>query len=311
MRLAQAALHHGINNQLRLTAEGDSGCYFQDIDSQESHHLNQVNERLLDNAGDTVGKGTSTLFGQEIPGQCAKENDGFSLSDKATDTNGDASIASKHTDDVENSTVDELDSIFDNVEVNTVVERYDAHGHTSQESVVIVDAENHAIDELDVVHDSSKAIDTNVDFDVNNDDVHESEDINIVDIANDVNVNPNNDISTVAEKNNVHDVCVQEITQNDENKEQKTSSADNEVEQNDASQLNIQDIQNEDDNNDVGMEDTDEIQGDDEQNNKSFFEGGSVICEEQNIVQDEVLFIEDKLTSLDFDNAEDQTSHSD
>jgi hypothetical protein len=34
------------------------------------------------------------------------------------------------------------------------------------------------------------------------------------------------------------------------------------------------------------MEDTDEIQGDDEQNKTSFLEGGSVLCEEKNIVQD-------------------------
>ncbi len=107
--LTQAALHHGTNDQLRLTAEGNSGRFFQDIDSQELNHPNQVNERLLDNAGDTVGKGTSTLSGQEIPGQCAKENDGFNLADKATDTNGDPSIASKHTDDVENLTADEPD----------------------------------------------------------------------------------------------------------------------------------------------------------------------------------------------------------
>jgi hypothetical protein len=40
-------------------------------------------------------------------------------------------------------------------------------------------------------------------------------------------------------------------------------------------------------------------------------EGGSVIPEEQNFVQDGVLFIEDKLTSLDFDNVEAQTSLSD
>jgi hypothetical protein len=32
------------------------------------------------------------------------------------------------------------------------------------------------------------------------------------------------------------------------------------------------------------MENTDAIQGDDEQNNTSFLEGGSVICEEENIV---------------------------
>jgi hypothetical protein len=115
----------------------------------------------------------------------------------------------------------------------------------------------------------------------------------------------------VTEENNVHNVCVQEITQNDEHNEQETSSADHEVEQNDVSQLNIQDIQNEDVNNDVGMENTDEIQDDDEQNNTSFSEGGSVICKEQNTLTYGVLFIEDKLTSLEFDNAENQTSPSD
>ena len=42
-----------------------------------------------------------------------------------------------------------------------------------------------------------------------------------------------------------------------------------------------------------------------------FLEGGSVTCKEQNIVTDGVLFIEDKLTSLEFDNAGNQTSPSD
>ncbi len=72
----------------------------------------------------------------------------------------------------------------------------------------------------------------------------------------------------------------------------------------------IQDIQNEDVNNNVGMENTDEIQGDDEQNNTSFSEGGSVICKKQNTETDGVLFIEDKSTSLEFDNAGNQTSPS-
>ncbi len=73
VRSAQTALHHGRNNQLRLTAEVNSGCYFQNIDSQESNHLNQVNERLVDNAGDNVGKGTFTLSGQEIPGELCQK----------------------------------------------------------------------------------------------------------------------------------------------------------------------------------------------------------------------------------------------
>jgi hypothetical protein len=171
----------------------------------------------------------------------------------------------------------------------------------------MIDAENHAIDEHEVVHDKSKAIDSNDDIDVDYDYVYvyESED------ANDLIGNPNEDINIVAEENNVHNVCVQEITQNDENREQETSRADNEVEQNNISQPNIQDIQNEDVNNDVGMENADEIQGDDKQNNTSFLEGGSIICKEQSIVADGVLFIEDKLTLLEFDNAGNQTSPSD
>ncbi len=75
--LTQAALYHGTNDQLRMTAERNSGRYFQDIDSEESNHPNQVIESILDNAGDTVGKGTSMLSGQEIPSQCTKDNDGF------------------------------------------------------------------------------------------------------------------------------------------------------------------------------------------------------------------------------------------
>jgi hypothetical protein len=89
MGLTQTALYHGTNDQLRMTAEGNSGCYFHDIDSQESNHPNEVVESILDIAGDTVGKGTSMLSGQEIPSQCTKDNDGFNLVDKVTDTNGD------------------------------------------------------------------------------------------------------------------------------------------------------------------------------------------------------------------------------
>ncbi len=173
-------------------------------------------------------------------------------------------------------TFDKPDGIFDNVEVNTVAEGNDTYGPPSQESVVIVEAENSAIDGLGIIYDSSKTIDTNVEqiesivgFDGEWDDVsqkelpvqsiHESEEINIVHKAIDVNGDPNKysdhtnvaenmavedsilsfnnvEVSTVAEENNFHDVCVQEITLNDGNNEQTTSSADDEVEQNDVSQ---------------------------------------------------------------------------
>jgi hypothetical protein len=45
--LTPAALHHRMNDQSRMTAEGNSGCYFQDIGSQESNHPHQVNESML------------------------------------------------------------------------------------------------------------------------------------------------------------------------------------------------------------------------------------------------------------------------
>jgi hypothetical protein len=127
--LTQAVLHHGMNDQSRMTAEGNSGHYFQDIDSQEPNHPYQVNESILDYTGDTAGKGTSMLSGEEIPSQCAKDNDGFNLVDETTDAKSDPSKDSEQTDDVENSTVDEPDGIFDNVEVNTVAEGIDTNDH--------------------------------------------------------------------------------------------------------------------------------------------------------------------------------------
>jgi hypothetical protein len=76
MGLTQAAVHHGTNDQSKKTAEQISGCYYHSVDSQESDHPYQVNESIGDNACDTVGKDTSTLSGQELPGQRAHNNDG-------------------------------------------------------------------------------------------------------------------------------------------------------------------------------------------------------------------------------------------
>ncbi len=43
LRLTQAAVHHGTNDQSRKTAEQFSGCYYQSVNSQESDHPYQVN----------------------------------------------------------------------------------------------------------------------------------------------------------------------------------------------------------------------------------------------------------------------------
>ncbi len=51
MRLTQAAVHHGENDQSRKTVNANkqiSGCYYQSVDSQESDHPYQVNESIVD-----------------------------------------------------------------------------------------------------------------------------------------------------------------------------------------------------------------------------------------------------------------------
>ena len=57
--LTQAAVHHGENDQSRKTVDANKqifDCYYQSVDSQESDHPYQVNESIVDNACDTVGK---------------------------------------------------------------------------------------------------------------------------------------------------------------------------------------------------------------------------------------------------------------
>jgi hypothetical protein len=168
MGLTQAAVHHGTNDQSRKTAEQISGGCYQSVDSQESDYPYQVNESIVDNACDAVGKDTFMLSGQELPsgqdlpGQRAHDNDGVNSVDKVNDVNGDPSKDSDHTINAENSTVDEPDCTLHSVEVNTVGKANDTYGLLSKESGITVDAENCNIDVLDIIHDSSKTIDTNV-----------------------------------------------------------------------------------------------------------------------------------------------------
>ena len=51
MGLTQAAVHHGTNDQSRKTVDANEQFvdrYYQSIHSQESDHLNQVNESIFD-----------------------------------------------------------------------------------------------------------------------------------------------------------------------------------------------------------------------------------------------------------------------
>jgi hypothetical protein len=126
------------------------------------------------------------------------------------------------------------------------------------------------------------------------------------------------EVNTVSEENDVHGLCSQETSvqidrensnvdepnihnssnTNDANAEQTNSIVDDDVEKNDVSQDIIQGLQNKTVSNDVGMEKADEMGC------------SSVILGEQNIVHDRETFIQDQLTTVDFNNDEDQTSKS-
>ncbi len=221
---------------------------------------------------------------KDLPVQSAHDSEGANTVDKATDVNGDPSKDSDHTIDAENMTVDEPDHILDSVIVFTAGEANDVNDHPSQESDVPIDAENSNVDEPDIIHDSSKT-------------------------------------------NGAH-------------AEQIESMVDDDVEQNDVSQNIIQGLQKETVSDDVEIEKADEttdasghvnidcndrideeniiigqgkdlsIQGGVEMNGVTPMEGISVIIVEQNVVQDGVTFIQDLLTTADFNNDEDQASNS-
>jgi hypothetical protein len=129
-----------------------------------------------------------------------------------------------------------------------------------------------------------------------------------------------NGVQIDMENSNVDEPNIHDSSKtNDANAEQKNSIVDD-VEQNDISQNIIQGLQNKTIHMDVGMEKADEttsdlgkdssIQGGVEMNNVTSLEDSSVILGEQNIVQDGVTFIQDVLTSVDFNNDEDQMSNS-
>ncbi len=58
MGLTKAAVHHGKNDQSRKAVDANkqiSSQYYQPVDSQESGHVNKVNEEVENKAGDMVG----------------------------------------------------------------------------------------------------------------------------------------------------------------------------------------------------------------------------------------------------------------
>jgi hypothetical protein len=90
MGLTQAAVHHGTNDQSRKTFDANkhiSGHYNQSIHSQESDHLNQVDESIVNKACDTVG---DLAICDDI-----KKNDAFTSIEQ--ESQGDIGVADYNT----------------------------------------------------------------------------------------------------------------------------------------------------------------------------------------------------------------------
>jgi hypothetical protein len=154
-------------------------------------------------------------------------------------------------------------------------------------------------------------------------------------LVKEINIQIDAENSNIDEPDIIHDSS----KTNDGNAEQTESIVDDDVEQNYVSQNIIQGLQNKTVSDDVGMEKADEttdvsghvdkdcddrihgettiidvgkelsIQGGVEMNNATPLEGSLVILGEQNIVQDGETFIQDPLTTVDFNNDEDQASN--
>jgi hypothetical protein len=216
--------------------------------------------------------------------QCTHDSEEVNTVDKATDVNGDPSKDFDHTIDAENMTVDEPDCILDSVEVNTLSEANDINGHPSQEIDVRIDAENSNVDGPDIIHDRSKTNDANAEQieSIVDDDVEQ------------------NDVS----QNIIH--CLQHKTVGDDvemEKADETTDGSDHV-NNDCDDRVVEETTTIDLGKDLS------IQGRVKMNNATPLEGSSVIIEEQIIVQDQVTFIQDLLTTVDFNNDEDQGSNS-
>jgi hypothetical protein len=190
MESTQAAVHHGTNDQSRKTVDANeqiSGCNYQSIHSQESDHLNQVNESIVDKACDTVG---NLAICDDV-----EKNDAFIVIEQ--ESQGDIGVADYNTtSDEKMITENQAKDVQDEQELpgqhthhneitNSVGEATDGNDDPSKEPDQTMDAENTIIDEPDHTLDSMET--------------------NIVGKANESNGHPSqeSDVTVNAENSNV------------------------------------------------------------------------------------------------------------
>jgi hypothetical protein len=320
MGLTQATVYRGKNDQSRkaVSANKHISChYYQHVDSQESDHVNKVNENVENKAGDIVGD--------------LVVNDDLEMNDASTSIDlefqgnigaSDYNLDSDESCNVENQAKDvQAESIFadcpevkdtftlsgqelpgqhaiDNKGDNAIDKATDANCDPSKDSDHTIDAENMTVDEPDCTLDSVE--------------------VNRVGEANEANghLSQESDVTICAENSNIDepDIIHDSDKTFDANTEPTESMVDDDVEHNDVSQNIIQGSQKETVNDDVEIEKADErtgatdhvnedcddrieeentiindgkdlsIQDGVETNDATPMEGGSVIIGEQNIV---------------------------
>ncbi len=209
MRLTQAAVHHGTNDQSKKTVDAKeqiSDRYYQSIHSQESDHLNQVNESIVDKACDT--KGDLTICDD------VEKNDAFTSIEQ--EPQGDIGVAdynasSKEQIIAENQTKDVQDEqelpgqrTHHNEIINSVDEATDENDDPSKDPDHTIDAENTIIDKPDRTLDS---MEINIVGEANESNGHRSQESDVTVNAEDSNVDEpdiiydrSKPIDTIAEK---------------------------------------------------------------------------------------------------------------
>jgi hypothetical protein len=161
MGLTQAAVHHEENDQSRKTVDANeqiSDRYHQSVDSQESDHLNQVNENIVNKSCDTV---RDLAVCDDV-----EKNDAFTSVEQEFQGDIGASDYNTSSDDqinAENQVKDvqaeqELPGqcLQNDEVVNSVGKATDGNDDPSKDPDHTIDAENTTVDEPDHTLDSVK-----------------------------------------------------------------------------------------------------------------------------------------------------------
>jgi hypothetical protein len=199
--IKHAAVHHekSVDDQSRKTVDANkqiSDCHYHPVKSEESDHVNKVNEDVENKANDKVGdlvihddleeNDASTSIEQELHADVgvsdnveldrlhavnnahshsnSDSDEQINVGNQANDVQAEYMFAdSSEMKDTSMPFEQELlvQCALDSVKVNTADKATDANGHPSKDSDDRIGAENMNVDQPNMIHDGSKTNDTN------------------------------------------------------------------------------------------------------------------------------------------------------